>query len=404
MERRANYEMVNYSDLFFFLKNTTFNSLLKLKNILFYFALFLVTLSSCSEKNYTKLYHNDSSNNSKDTKYHLPKNLLKFEITYTLNEPGIQKGSYYKVLNANDTKITINDPIVITNMLVADTSKTFVFTGEKIPQSAFKNDKNSLTQEKTSIPFLEDKNHKTPLFSFFTTSNAETEAYNAVLKMQDSMSVIKTKKEAQLALEIISFYKSQFVMLNENFHPYVKQYKIKYTVVLDPLKLYSNKNGNSSKIDGNKISHTIFPYEIFKDKGVLNDTVTFTISKPNTPLLSNFLDDKPIEGIIYKTSSPLDVEILLNDYSLSKNTLAFTQSGTFKTIAIKEFKKANSIVLFDSEKTENIPKFEEKLEELNFDSTAITKASKKAIRNEYKEKLKNINLLLQKLKKRKEEF
>lgn len=384
-----------------------------MKTNFLYVVLLLVMLSSCSRKSYTTLYHKNTPFEPKDTKYYLPKNVLKFEVIYTLNEPRVQKGAIDEALSTSSTKVTIEDPIVITKLLVADESKTFLITGKQLSEASFvnvDNDENDRILEETLNISLEKNEAVTgQKFSSFTDSSVEAEAYSAVLEIKNNISKIKTKEENKLTLNIVSFYKSQFKSLNEDFQPYIKKHKVKYTVIIDPSELYS-KDGNWSNIEGDKIYHTIFPEHVFKEKGILNDVITVKVTKPDVPLLEGLENHGSIDGIVYRTSSASSIEILLNDYSLSKDTLALAQLGQFKTVSAKKLQKEKmkSVVLFKSEDSENTTNtttiFKEKVEPLAFDSSEIMAVSQKAIQVEYKEKLKNIDLLLKKLKEREAEL
>jgi len=126
-----------------------------LKNQYSYFVLLLVILSSCSSKTYTALYQESDISVSNQTPYYLPKNLLQLEVIYTLNEPRVEKNRIDLPLSTSNTKITIEDPIQVTNLLAPDTSRKFVITGKQLTNSQFINgnslQKNTYKEETTTI-------------------------------------------------------------------------------------------------------------------------------------------------------------------------------------------------------------------------------------------------------------
>ncbi|WP_179350016.1 hypothetical protein [Winogradskyella pacifica] len=383
-----------------------------MKNTLLFLVLILVLCSSCNKKTYSALYHDNLVLEQNDTRYYLPKDLLKFEIIYTLNEPRYQKGDVDRVLKLQPTKITIEDPIVITKLSVPDTSKMFVITGKQLSETRFVSmdiDSENSALEKTTSTSVNHKDSKMHDYSALTTSRMETKMYDAVIELKNNIPEIVSKKEAERSLNTMSFYKSQFKILNEDFQPYIKQYKVKYTVVIDPLQLYY-KDGNWSSIEGDNVYHSIFPEHIFVDKGDLNDIITVKVTQPKAALLDELVSEEPVEGIIYRNTSPLNIEVALNDSTLLTDTLAITQLETFKTIAVKDFEAAEptSVLLFkfktSKTSTDIIPNFLENTEPIDFNSSETIAESQIAIKKAYKEKLQNIDLLIKKLKERKAEL
>ncbi|REE08155.1 hypothetical protein DFQ09_10831 [Winogradskyella pacifica] len=383
-----------------------------MKNTLLFLVLTLVLCSSCNKKTYSALYHDNLVLEQNDTRYYLPKDLLKFEIIYTLNEPRYQKGDVDRVLKLQPTKITIEDPIVITKLSVPDTSKMFVITGKQLSETRFVSmdiDSENSALEKTTSTSVNHKDSKMHDYSALTTSRMETKMYDAVIELKNNIPEIVSKKEAERSLNTMSFYKSQFKILNEDFQPYIKQYKVKYTVVIDPLQLYY-KDGNWSSIEGDNVYHSIFPEHIFVDKGDLNDIITVKVTQPKAALLDELVSEEPVEGIIYRNTSPLNIEVALNDSTLLTDTLALTQLETFKTISVKDFEAAEptSVLLFkfktSKTSTDIIPNFLENTEPIDFNSSETIAESQIAIKKAYKEKLQNIDLLIEKLKERKAEL
>jgi hypothetical protein len=383
-----------------------------MKNTLLFLVLILVLCSSCNKKTYSALYHDNLVLEQNDTRYYLPKDLLKFEIIYTLNEPRYQKGDVDRVLKLQPTKITIEDPIVITKLSVPDTSKMFVITGKQLSETRFVSmdiDSENSALEKTTSTSVNHKDSKMHDYSSLTTSRMETKMYDAVIELKNNIPEIVSKKEAERSLNTMSFYKSQFKILNEDFQPYIKQYKVKYTVVIDPLQLYY-KDGNWSSIEGDNVYHSIFPEHIFVDKGDLNDIITVKVTQPKAALLDELVSEEPVEGIIYRNTSPLNIEVALNDSTLLTDTLALTQLETFKTISVKDFEAAEptSVLLFklktSKTSTDIIPDFLENTEPIDFNSSETIAESQIAIKKAYKEKLQNIDLLIEKLKERKAEL
>ncbi|MGJ8549355.1 hypothetical protein [Winogradskyella wichelsiae] len=377
-----------------------------MKNTLLYFVLMLSLLSSCSKKSYTALYKEGSTLTPNETKYHLSKNLLKLEVIYTLNEPRVLKNGIDQALTSSSTKVTIEDPIKITKLLVADQSQTFVVTGKQLSETSFVNTgingKNSIQEQTISIPSSEIMARNTLPAASLTDSSIEAEAYSAILEMNDKLNKVTTKDQAELALNLISFYKSQFKMLNEDFKPYVKKSKIKYTVIIDPTALYSEEN-RWSNINDDKIYHTIYPKHIFENKGVLKDILTLEIPKPealSTPPLENK------EGIIYRSPSTVNFTLSLKDVFIASDSLALAQSGTVKTISIKDLENAEgvAVLLFKSNKSKSTQGFQEKIEPLDFDYNETIENSQEVIKSEYEEKLKNIDLLINKLQERQAEL
>ncbi|QXP78485.1 MULTISPECIES: hypothetical protein [Winogradskyella] len=380
-----------------------------MKNTLLYFTLILGLFSSCSKKSYTALYKEGSTLTANETQYHLSKNLLKLEVIYTLNEPRVSINGIDQALTSSSTKVTIEDPIKITKLLVADQSQTFVVTGKQLSETSFVNTgingKNSIQKQTISIPSSEIMARNTLPVASLTDSNIEAEAYSAILEMNDKLDKITTKDEAELALNLISFYKSQFKMLNEDFKPYVKKSKIKYTVIIDPTALYSEENRWSNTKD-DKIYHTIYPKHIFESKGVLKDILTLEIPKPEASLASQLEIEEGIEGVVYRSPSTVNFTLSLKDVFVASDSLALAQSGTVKTISIKDLENNEGVAiqLFKSKNLENTQEFQEKIEPLDFDYNDTIESSQEVIKSEYKEKLKHIDLLINKLQERQAEL
>jgi len=378
-----------------------------LKTLQPYFILLLVMLSSCSQKSYTALYNENSILLGDEVKYHLSKNLLKLEIVYTLNEPRVQKNGLDQPLGLNGSQVTIEDPIKITKLLVADKSQTFFIKGKQLSDASFVNigDKAKDVIIKDSV-IISSENieaiNKLQL-AFLTDSNIEVGAYNSVLEIKNNISKIKTKDEAEFTLNLLNLYKDQSTRTSKDFKPYIKKSKIKYTVIIDPAQLYSNP-GNWSKLKGDKISHTIAPKHLFKDKEVLSDVITIEVQKPETTSFSELINQKSSEGIVYRSPASGKVTVSLNKQTLVKDSLAIAQLGTVKIIAVKDLKsQANSSVLLFKSKGENSLQFKnDKLFKLHntaehFDANETVEASQKMLRREYENKIENIDLLILKL-------
>ncbi|RCW92456.1 hypothetical protein [Winogradskyella arenosi] len=378
-----------------------------MKHQLYVFVLLCFTLSSCSQKTYTRLLREQTVTTSEETPYFLPKHVLKLELTYTLNEPRVLKNGIDLALTSSSTKITIEDPIIVTPILVADTSKTFIASGKALPESVFFNpDEKTNGQEKIlRIPSTKMKAYNGLPSASLTDSSIEVEAYSAVLELMENIDKISNKDEADMALKLISFYKSQFTLLNENFKPYLKKSKLKYTVIIDPTALYSEE-GRWSNIAGNKMYHTIFPKHIFKGKGNLSEQLTFEFSQPEPSERPQFINEQPIEGIVYRTPAEANFKFAVETVFEEFRDLELAQFGASKTISIKALEKGEDmpVVLFKSEDVEKNRNFETKVEALDFDSAKIMEISQEEIKREYEEKLKFIGLLIKKVQARKAEL
>src|SRR5690606_30236861 len=123
-------------------------------------------------------------------------------------------------LTSSSTKITVENPISVTKLLVADETKTYVVTGKQLPESAF------LNNGTNGVPHIEGKTFQIPATKIkvynelppasLTDSSIEAEAYNAVTELKENIPKITTKDEADMALKLVRFYKGQFKMLNED--------------------------------------------------------------------------------------------------------------------------------------------------------------------------------------------
>ncbi|AUC77622.1 hypothetical protein CW732_18830 [Olleya sp. Bg11-27] len=364
-------------------------------------------LSSCSQKSYTALYSENSILLGDEVKYHLSKNLLKLEIVYTLNEPRVQKNGLDQPLGLNGSQVTIEDPIKITKLLVADKSQTFFIKGKQLSDASFVNigdkAKDVIIKDSVTISSENIEAVNKLQLAFLTDSNIEVGAYNSVLEIKNNISKIKTKDEAEFTLNLLQLYKDQSTRASKDFKPYIKKSKIKYTVIIDPSQLYSNP-GNWSKLKGDKISHTIAPKHLFKDKAVLNDVITIEVQKPETASFSELINQKSLEGIVYRSPASGKVTVSLNKQALVKDSLAIAQLGTVKIIAVNDLKnQANSsVMLFKSKGENNLLVKNDKLFKLHntaeyFDANETVETSQKVIRREYENKLKNIDLLILKL-------
>ncbi|WP_299779020.1 hypothetical protein [uncultured Formosa sp.] len=386
-----------------------------MKNNILYFALLLVILSSCSRKSYTALYHEDAVLEQNETTYNLSKNLLKLEIIYTLNEPRVLKNGVDEELTTSNTKITVEDPIKITKLLVADPSQTFVLKGKQLSDEYFVNPDsydNTISSETISDVIVAQDNEDSVLSSSLTDSNKEAKAYGAVIEISDNISKIQTKIDAKFTLDLVSFYKSQFTTVNDDFKPYVKKSKVKYTVVIDPSAIDSTV-GNWANVSANKILHTIYPKHIFKDNMELMDTITLETSNINAfkhPLLAN---QESIEGIVYRMPSSEHLNVKINNQVLKGESLLLAQFGNLETISVTDLKKNvnPNVILFKSKTVQNAiaknaktASINDSVEQLDFDSNETVEASQETIRNEYEKKLKHIDLLINKLQERQAEL
>ncbi|MFB9053880.1 hypothetical protein ACFFVB_12410 [Formosa undariae] len=387
-----------------------------MKNTLLYFVLILVSFSSCSKKSYTALYREDALLGQNEIKYNLSKNLLKLEIIYTLNEPRVFKNGIDQALTSSATKITIEDPLKISKLLVADQSKTFVLKGNQVSEDYFLNPdefENMANTETVSDVFGENICKTTSVSkSSYTDSRKEAEAYGAVIEILDNLSKIKTKVDADYTLDLVSLYKSQITTVNEDFKPYIKKSKVKYTVIIDPSDIDSTE-GKWSTVNNENILHTIYPSHIFKDNTMLMDTVTMV-----TPNLENyklsFLEHKDaVEGLVYRSPSSETFDVKVNNHLLQGDALQLSQFGTMKVISVDELKGDidSDVILFRAKETqhalvqnESVSSLNDTVELLDFDSNETVESSQIAIRNEYKEKLEKIDLLINKLKERKKEL
>ena len=377
-----------------------------MKNQYSYFVLLLVILSSCSSKTYTALYQESDISVSNQTPYYLPKNLLQLEVIYTLNEPRVEKNGIDLPLSTSNTKITIEDPIQVTNLLAPDTSRKFVITGKQLANSQFINgnsvQKNMYEEETTSIT-IKNKNNTTSTPSInLTDSSLEAEAYKGVLEILNNISKIKTKKDLEMTYNLVSFYKAQFKALNNDFKPYVKKSKIKYTVVIDPTELYTEE-GKWSELKNNQLYHTIYPTHIFEENSVLLDTIKLTTPKLPELKIPTSSKEEPTEGILCLQTTPTLLDAKINDVTLDSKSLNIAQYGAIKRISKEDLKTTNQTfpVLFKINNTEQIINDIENTEPIEFNSSQTITESQIAIKKAYKEKLQNIDLLIKKLKERK---
>jgi len=385
-----------------------------LNTYLFYLVIILAVLfSSCNKKSYSALYHKNHLLAHDEIKYYLPKNLLKLEIIYTLNEPRVYRNGIDEALTASTTKVTIEDSIQITNVLVADTSLTFFAGGKQLLNKLFTNEgvspKNCVEKKTLHISSAEIIKASPFLLPSFTATNIEAEAYKAALEMKDKIIKVTNKEDIELGLNLVLFYKSQFKILNEDFKPYLKKSKVKYTVYIDPMQLYSKK-GRYSKIKKDEIHHTIFPKHIFKNNMVLKDVVTLVFQKPKVLVPLELTNNKPVDGILYRDHLPKKLRVLLNNYSTTTEPLILNQLDIIKTISINDLQRRtnSSVVLFKLKDVVSdscsISKFQETKSFLGFDTSKTVEASQEEIKRQYEEKLKNIDLLIAKLQERKKEL
>lgn len=224
-----------------------------------------------------------------------------------------------------------------------------------------------------------------------------------MLEIKNNITKIKTADQANFTLSLVYAYKNQSTIANEAYKPYIKKSKVKYTVIIDPSSLYI-KEGNWSEIKNNTISHTIFPKHIFKEIGVLNDDVTLQFIKPEIDPIIKSTVQKPLEGIIYRNSASVNLEIAINNHPLITDTLGLAQWGTIKRISVKDLQKdtRNSILLFKVEDTtpitdSNIITLEHTIEDLKLETPESVVISQNRIKQEYELKLKNINSLIAQL-------
>ena len=387
-----------------------------MKNPLLYFVIILVSFSSCSKKSYTALYREDALLGQNEIKYNLSKNLLKLEIIYTLNEPRVFKNGIDQVLTSSTTKITIEDPLKISKLLVADQSKTYVLKSNQVSEDYFLNPdeyEDTTHTETVSDVFVEHISRTSSVSkSYFTDSYKEAEAFGAVIEILDNLSKIKTKVDADYTLDLVALYKSKITTVNEDFKPYIKKTKVKYTVIVDPSAIDSTV-GKWSSVNHENVEHTIYPSHIFKENTVLIDTVSIVTPNLEHYKLS-FLDhQKAVKGLVYRSPSSETFDVKVNNHVLQGDALQLSQFGTMKVISVDELKGDidSDVILFRAKETqhvlvqnESVSSLNDTVELLDFDSNETVESSQIAIRNEYKEKLEKIDLLINKLKARKKEL
>jgi hypothetical protein len=378
-----------------------------MKNKLFFFALFLVLSTSCSKKSYTVMHNDYSVLTGDEVAYHLSKGLLKIEIVYTLNEPKLDKHEGNTQCINNNAKVTIEDPIKITKLLVADTSKTYYIIGQKVSNTFFVNTsetpQNSIAKDSVFISANSVKSDKA--LSFLTDSNIEVGAYNSVLNIKNNMSKITSKDEAEFALKLLHLYKKQSTRKDDKEKRYIKKTKLKYTVIIDPSKRYA-KQGHWSTIKDNKIYHTIAPDHLFGEYVTLNDVVTLQLPMPTTESETKVATQKPLEGVAYRSLSTVNFTLSLNDSRVASDSLSLSQLGTIKTITIKDLEKSNegTVNLFKPTTQNNQPCTKEEIEQLDYDSSKAIEASQLTIKAEYIEKLNTIDLVIKSIENRINQF
>lgn len=339
--------------------------------------------------------------------YHLSKDLLKIEIVYTLNEPKLDKHERNTQFINNNAKVTIEDPIKITQLLVADTSKTYFIIGQKVSNTLFVNTsetpQNSIAKDSIYVSANSVKSNN--VLSFLTDSNIEVGAYNSVLNIKNNMSKITTKDEAEFALKLLHLYKKQSTRKDDKEKRYIKKTKLKYTVIIDPSKRYV-KQGHWSATKDNKIYHTIAPDHLFGEHVTLNDVVTLQLPMPTTENVTKVATQKPLEGVAYRSLSTVNFTLSLNDSRVASDSLSLSQLGTIKTITIKDLEKSNegTVTLFKPITQNNQLSTKEKIEQLEYDSSKAIEASQLTIKAEYTEKLNTIDLVIKSVENRINQF
>jgi len=335
--------------------------------LLLYIGILSLFLTSCSKSLHTSLYDENSTIKNNGVTYNLPMNLLKVEITYTINEPRVIKIGKDEALTSKKTQITIEDPIILSTLLVADKSKTYLITSNDISNNFFLNsdvdiklsDNGLLSSidsdvEDNSIDFAENliistakiaKNVAVPGSSLMDIG-VDGEAYEAIREIQQSVLQIKKKEDLELAIKKIEFYKNQIEWFHQNFKTYIKKSKIKYTVIIDPTEVYSKK-GSWSVYENNKIYHNIFPKHIFPEESIFNDTITLELPKTNISTFESLNNNKLIPGIVYRTPSNVNIDITSNGNLLANNSMYLAQFGKITMVPVdskKGGKKKTSLI------------------------------------------------------------
>ncbi|QXP67350.1 DUF4831 family protein [Polaribacter sp. AHE13PA] len=335
-----------------------------------YLILTCLVLISCSKSLYTSNYETDK----KGISYNLPKNLLKIEVVYTINEPRYIDNGEDKKLIGEFPKITIEDPVSISTVLVADKSKTYLITSNEISNSFFlksdidiKLSDNGLLSsidseiDDNSIDFAENivissaklaKTLAVPGFhkgSPYLDGQLEAtrkEIYDFIIKIQRDIIKIKKKEDLELALKKVDFYKSQIEWSLKNFKTYYKKTKIKYTIIIDPTEKYTKK-GISSIIENNKIYHNILPTHIFSEGSKFNDTISIEIPQTKENLFDPLKGKEQVQGIVYRAPSNVNIDITSNKNLLGTTSIYLAQFGKTSVIPVdskKGGKKKTSLV------------------------------------------------------------
>lgn len=381
-----------------------------MKKSLFYIIIITILLISCNNKSiYTSFYNEDEFIKNRGVSYNLPKNLIKVEISYTLRENRkLKKG--IDLPTDSISKISIEDPILISTILIPDKEKTFVIKNEEISNYFFNksdidiklsdnglltsidsdiqdksfdfaekivvstaklastianpsgqifnikeedvasDNKDNSKNEDNENSYVKESQSKTKNKKQLEDVNfKEQEYFNAIEWIQKSIITAKNKEEIDLAKSKLNFYLEQLDWYRKNNKNYQKITKLKYTILIDPMKTY-NKDGNWSELIGNKIYHHIYPKHIFPQNSEINDTITIELPYKNFKSLDNLSNVDLIKGVLYRNPSSVNVDITSNGRLLANSSLFLAQFGdiTILPLNAKKFGDNKTSVVFSS--------------------------------------------------------
>lgn len=364
-----------------------------------------ITVLSCSVE--LKSIKYSESKISEGVVYNLPKNLVKIEVSYTVREPYELVNGVEKRMTNSEAIIAIEKPIKVISKLIADKSKSYVLTGDRItnnfftkstldfnltqdgllkaidtdiddesaefgekliistgniaktfvaPQSKIASQLNAelaslMTQIQTVQSGTEEANQinlrMEELISQLFTLNYDSKLLTQIVILNEEFLSNNNKDSLNIISSKIKHLQSQIEWYQKNNKTFYKSKDIKYTAVIDPFIEYNRDEVKTEKV-GTKYSHKIKPKNIFPSsvpaKKIPEIKITLIDNKQG-----EFTVDDEVNGIVVRHPASTKVDLEVNDNLYGSEIIYLAQLGNISTIPIKSKRagKVKTTIRFD---------------------------------------------------------
>ncbi len=369
-----------------------------MKKILITFIIFGLLTSCSSVRLQSNKYSIEEANQG--IVYKLPKNLIKVEITYSIKEPYELINGVEKKLERTDAVVAIVKPIKVISKLIADETKSYVLTGDRItndfftkstldlnltkdgilkaidtdiedespefaekvvisagniaktliaPQSEITSQLNSelstlmtqLSNLNTGSPQADNVNRRIQeILAQLLTLDYDSKLLSQIVVLNDEFILNNNKDSLNIIASKIKHLQEQIVWYQKRNRTYFKSKEIKYTAVIDPFVKYT-RDELKTTVDNQIYSHSIKPKNIFPTSVKEDDIPVIKVSIENNDVTQFDLPDY-IDGIVVRHPSSSKIDLEVDDNLYSSEIIYLAQLGNISTIPVKS-KRAGKV-------------------------------------------------------------